>query len=278
MRFPFSPSPRRKNKLLTICIGTICDNGKACVVAADREITVPALNLEFEHADKKIEDIVDGCVVMSSGDALLAAQVVERTRLALGGGEPRVLNVAEKLRDTYISAHLERAEHAFLTPRGWTLKEFKERGGAQIPAQTYLNIDNQLFNFGLNVVEFLVPGVDTTGAHIFRVFYSGVLGGDWLEWCDRLGYRAVGSGSSHASISLALEGQQRRLSVPETLYNVYSAKRNSEAAPGVGKATDMVILTTGNVSTVSDDRLKKLDEIREKHLKEKPGPTELEGI
>jgi hypothetical protein len=264
---------------LTICIGTICDNGKACIVAADREITVPGINLEFEHADKKIEDVVDGCVVMSSVDALLAAQIIEPTRNSLGsGGGHRVVKVAEKLRDTFIAVHLERAEHVFLTPRGWTLKEFKDHGATQIPAQTYLNIDNQFFGFGLGAVDFLVAGIDPTGAHIFHVFYNGVAGGDWLEWCDRLGYGTIGSGSSHAAISLALEGQQRRLSIPETLYNVYSAKRNSESAPGVGKATDMLILTAGKSEPVKQDRLDKLNAVRDKHLKEKPGQSELEAI
>lgn len=263
---------------MTICIGAICDDGKACVVAADREITVPAINLEFEHGDKKIEDVVSGCVVMSSGDALLASQIIERTRSTLGGSSHKVEKVAERLRDVHMAVHLERAEHVILHPRGFTLKEFKEHGGTQVPAQAYLNIDQLLFNFGLGAVEFLVVGLDSTGAHIFRIHYDGVAGGDWMEWCDRLGYRAIGSGSSHASISLALEGQHRKLSVAETLYNIYSAKRNSEVAPGVGKATDVVILTAGKVDPVSDDRIKKLADVREKHLKDKPGNAELEGI
>jgi len=165
-----------------------------------------------------------------------------------------------------------------LHPRGFTLKEFKERGGTQVPAQAYLNIDQLLFNFGIGVAEFLVAGLDSTGAHIFRVHYSGMAGGDWLEWCDRLGYRAIGSGSSHASISLALEGQHRKLSIAETLYNVYSAKRNSEVAPGVGKATDVVLLAAGKLDPVNAERLEKLDEIREKYLKGKPKQTELEAI
>lgn len=264
---------------MTICIGTLCEDGHACVVAADRQITVGGINLEFEHADKKIEDIIDGCVVMSSGEALLASQVIEATRAALGSGNHSVLAVAEKLRDMYMAAHLKRATNVILVPRGWTLEDYKERGAAHIPAQTYLNIDNQFFNFGLNAVEFLIAGVDSGGkGHLFRVFYSGIAGGDWLNHCDRLGYCTIGSGSSHASISLALEGQHRRLSVPETLYNIYSAKRNSEIAPGVGKATDMLVITQAKVEVVTEARLKKLESIREKHLKEKPSQKELESI
>lgn len=263
---------------MTICIASICDGGKACVVAADREITVNSLNLEFEHGDKKIDEIMPGCVVMSAGDALLAARVVEEAQANLGGAAHTIQNVAERIRNVYMAVHLERAEHVILHPRGLTFKEFKERGGVQIPAQTYLSIDNLLFNFGLNAVEFLIAGVDGTGAHIFRVFYSGLAGGDWLEFCDRLGYRATGSGSSHASISLALEGQHRTLSVASTLYNVYTAKRNSEVAPGVGDDTDMAILTSGKTEEISEGRLKKLAAVRDKHLKERPKPDELDGI
>jgi hypothetical protein len=39
------------------------------------------------------------------------------------------------------------------------------------------------------------------------------------------------------------------------LYSVYCAKRNSEVAPGVGKAVD-VVLTSNKAEAVSEDRIK----------------------
>jgi hypothetical protein len=49
-------------------------------------------------------------------------------------------------------------------------------------------------------------------------------------------------------------------------------------APGVGKATDIVVLNAKKLEPVSEERIKKLDEVRAKYLKGKPGQTELEVI
>ena len=264
---------------MTVCIAALCNEGKACIVGADREITVPALSLEFEHQEKKIETLNKGCVVMSSGDALLAAEVVEKTRAKLAAlANPMVQQVAEALRSTYMPLHLERAEQVILHPRGLNLREFKERGAQQLPPQAYLNIDQLLFNFGIGVVEFHVAGVDGTGGHIFRVHYSGVAGGSWLEWCDKLGYRAIGTGGPHATIFLSMEGQHRGQGVAETLYNVYCAKRTAEVAPGVGAATDLATIIPEKIEFVNEQRLGKLAALREKHQQQKVTREEVEGI
>jgi hypothetical protein len=123
-----------------------------------------------------------------------------------------------------------------------------------------------MFSFGAvgksPYADFLIAGVDSTGGHIFRVFYAGVGGGDWLEWCDRLGYRAIGGGWSHATVSLALEKQHRGLSVAETAFNAYCAKRNAEIAPGVGRQTDLSIIENGKLAKLGDEQLEGLEALR----------------
>ena len=37
---------------MTICIGTICDNGKKAIVVTDRMVTSSGLSVEFEHETK----------------------------------------------------------------------------------------------------------------------------------------------------------------------------------------------------------------------------------
>jgi adenine-specific DNA glycosylase len=44
-------------------------------------------------------------------------------------------------------------------------------------------------------------------------------------------------------VSLSLRRQTRELTIPETIFNVYEAKRASEVAPGVGTATDIAVLS-----------------------------------
>jgi 20S proteasome alpha/beta subunit len=248
---------------LTICIAALCDKGKNCVVGADREITVASHTLEFDH-EKKIEALTDSCVIMAAGDSLFAAEIIEKTRQKVVAQSDKTIRViAEDLRDIYKKLHLERAESVILHPRGLTLQEFLQYGAQRLPLQSYMSIDQQLFNFGLNVVEFLVAGTDSSGAHIYRVHYTGVGGGNWLEWCDRLGFRAIGTGALHAAILLSLGAQNREENTEKTIYNVYSAKKSAEVAPGVGPATDLAVISSSGIKFVTADTIKKLSDIRE---------------
>ena len=142
-----------------------------------------------------------------------------------------------------------------------------------------MNIDNQFWTFGIGVVEFLIAGVDATGAHIFRVHYSGIVGGSWLEWCNRLGFRAIGSGAMHSAILLSLDEQNRNVNIDHTIYNVYSAKRSAEVAPGVGPATDIAVITSSEVKFIKPEILKKLAGIREDIIKNKRvSPDTVKGL
>ena len=248
---------------MTVGLGALCDNGTSCVVAADREMTVMALSLEYEHGDSKIEPLSPTCVIISAGDALLAAEIlgsIDQARLA----SDSIRAAAEAVRDAYVAAHLSRAESVVLRPRGLTWEDFRHRAH-EIPLQSYLGIDQLLFNFGIGAAEFLVAGTDPSGAHLFRVHYNGVAGGSWLEWCTKLGYRTIGSGSPHASVFLALEQQHRRLSTAETLFNVYCAKKSAELAPGVGKATDLAIIHRGRIEQVPEGLLADYERLRQEN-------------
>jgi len=256
---------------MTICIAAICDNGKTCVISADKEITLPGAALEFEHKESKIDVLSKTCAVMSSGDALLAAEVIGKTRSTLPQGKDHsILSIAEKLRDTFIAIHLERAESVFLIPRGLTFKEFREKGAQQLPLPVFQEIQNQLFNYGINVVDFLIVGVDNSGSHIFRVHYNGVAGGSWLEWCEKIGHREIGSGALHSSIYLSLESQYSGTNLSDTIYNVYSAKKIAELSPGVGPATDMAIITNQGIKFFDQTIFDTLMNIRNEAKKIKP--------
>jgi hypothetical protein len=252
---------------MTICIAALCDDGKNCIVGADREITATSLSLEFDH-EKKIEVLTGPCVVMASGDSLLAVEVIEKTQdKILPLADKTVRNIAETLKNVYMATHLERAESVILRPRGLTLIEYQQNGAQRLPLQIYLNIDQQFWTFGLAVVEFLVAGVDATGAHIFRIHYDGIAGGSWLEWCDRLGFRAIGSGAMHSSILLSLEEHTRQATIDQAIYNVYAAKKSAEVAPGVGPSTDVAVVTLSGVTFLTKDTFEKLNSVRTDALK-----------
>lgn len=264
---------------MTICIAAICDKGNACVISADREITLPSAALEYEHNERKIDVLSKTCVVMSSGDALYAAEVISKTHASISHGKDiTILSIAEKLRDVFIATHQNRAEAVFLIPKGWTLKEFKEKGHQQMQQPSYQEIQNQLFSFGIGLVDFLVAGVDNTGSHIFRVHYNGVAGGSWLEWCDKLGHREIGAGFLHSAIHLSVAGQFSGTGLTESVFNVYSAKKIAELAPGVGKATDLAIITSQGTKFFDKPVLDVIDGIRDGIKNIKPNLSTLEPL
>jgi len=265
---------------MTVCIAALCDGGQSCVVASDREITVGfPMNIGFEHHERKIDEVTAKSVILSSGNALVAAEVIKRASLAINAaGIADILQCGSTLRDTYMTLHMERAEQVFLRPRGLTLQEFKDIGAQKIPPVIYQAIDGQFWNFCLNT-DFILAGVDASGGHIGWVHYQGVNGGGWLEWFDKHGFQAIGSGGAHAAILLCLNGQHKNLSIAHTVYNVLSAKTSAEVAPGVGPATDMAIITKDGIEYISDSDIEKLKNIRrETYAKLATIPKELEDM
>ena len=121
---------------MTICIAALCEQGKNCVVGADREITATSLSLEFDH-EKKIELLTNACVVMASGDSLLASEVIEKTRpLITVQSDNTIHHIAETLKSVYARIHLERAESVILHPRGLRYKNSSRTGRNVYPCKS----------------------------------------------------------------------------------------------------------------------------------------------
>jgi hypothetical protein len=65
---------------LTICIASVCNNGSALVLAADRAVTSPSLSIEFEHPGKKMTCLSDSCVALTAGDALAHTELFDMVK------------------------------------------------------------------------------------------------------------------------------------------------------------------------------------------------------
>jgi hypothetical protein len=82
-------------------------------------------------------------------------------------------------------------------------------------------------------VETIFTGVDESGAHTYQISENVDM------CCDPVGFAAIGSGGRHAESQFMLARHSRNATLDETLFLLYSAKKQSEVAPGVGEATDM---------------------------------------
>jgi len=251
---------------MTVCIGAICRNGKAIVVAADRMYTSgPPLNLEFETDEGKIEKIGRSCVALTAGSAAYAKEVISLGLQHLGTPTPPVPEISKvvvALKEAYISVRASKVNETIIMPTlGQDFHNFQAKGGT-LPA--YLQVQptiyqqvivmSQQFNLGLDI---LLAGIDNLGAYIAQITHPGT-----SYVLDKLGYGAVGIGAIHAISKLNIGGQTIQKELIPTLYAVYAAKKAAEVAPGVGNITDIgIIEQTKEFKMCSKEVLGELDHI-----------------
>lgn len=241
---------------MTICIAALCNKSKEVIVVSDRMITVDFPPIEFEHGIPKLEEICSTCVVLTSGDALAHADICRQVRENISGlVRPSIENITEATRKSYVQQRQKRATERFLQPRGWTMSDFYGKNMSHLPTELALTIDNQIasFNFGLSMI---VAGADPQQAHIYGIRHPGQ-----VDCYDALGYHAIGIGAMHASSSLIANGYTPDIDTKWAVYWVYEAKRSAECAPGVGRQTDMSIITGTKYISLTEDQMARLEAI-----------------
>ena len=242
---------------MTICIAATAANKSAVIVASDRMLSAHFLSLEFDHPDSKIEQLGKSCVGLSCGDALPAGELFASAySVANQLQNPQVIHIAESIKDTYSVLRTKRIEERIFKPRGITIDDFYQKGLIrQFPPEVAMQLDDmvQRAEFG---VELIIAGTDGSGAHIVGVSDPGK-----TESYDRIGYHAIGSGMSHAILTLVSAEQYWEKSINETVFNVFHAKRQAESAPGVGRTIEMRIVTGQGVRSISEDEIQKLNNI-----------------
>jgi hypothetical protein len=217
-------------------------------------LSAPFLTLEFDHPDAKIDQISDSCVALTSGDALAAQEVLQDGAGFAGQLQnPFIKNFADQLRQKFVEARRRLANEQVLELRGMTFEDFYMAGAiTRLPPDLGMVIDHAIQVLRLEV-SIILAGVDQTGSHIFAIEDPGT-----TACFDRLGYHAIGSGHRHALLTLVSQSQYRTTDINRTVFNVYAAKRAAEAAPGVGQATEMRVITRKGVRAIDHGTLAKL--------------------
>jgi hypothetical protein len=85
--------------------------------------------------------------------------------------------------------------------------------------------------------EAIIAGVDATGPHVYHVDDPG------QSTChDNAGFFAIGIGWRHFETVFMAQRYAPTRDFYDALLLTFSAKRQAEMAPGVGRATDMIIM------------------------------------
>jgi len=247
---------------MTVCIGAICERGRAVIVATDRMWTSHDLSIQYEYPEPKIEELSSKCVAAIAGSVVLPTEAIERVKEKVQReGIQNISDIAYALKDEYSKERIKRVNDEIFAPRGITIYDFY-RGGLQQRLDSGLvqMLDSEVIRYAFDLV-ILVGGIDVRGGHLYVIFPPGR-----IEPFDRVGYAAIGTGQPHAFYTFILESYTPSLPLEEALYLVYKAKKVAERAPGVGMYTDMVVITEKGIRFLTDELMDKLQKTYEREM------------
>lgn len=241
---------------MTICIAAIGKNAKDeefIVFATDHMVTIGDLG-QFEKSIAKYKVLNTNTVALLSGNPLIFDDLIKD---CAGHCE------FEKTREL-IHTKMCAIKDAMLNKEVFEIFKIdfnyiKELLKAPIPNIFVQNLLDTINNFRLNTFILLI-GYKNNLAQITEISEIGL-----LDYRD-IDFGAVGSGTVQAINTLYFQRQSKTDPLPITLYNVYKAKRNAEVSVGVGKETDVIVLTQKGTTPITSEQLKKLSEIYESEL------------
>lgn len=225
---------------VTVCIAAICNNASSVVCASDRMIT--SEDVQFEPALLKILQVTTSISLLTAGDSAVHAQAYQALKNDV---DPRVAaNPTEWLKVEEVanlySSHLHsvaraKAEHTCLSPLGLNIDTFLSRQRSLLP-EFVERLTDDLINHPRPSAQAIVTGIDDSGPHIYTADYAG------NKCWDLIGFASIGAGARHTQSQFMFARHVPQREAVETIPLLYSAKKRSEVAPGVGIVTDMCVI------------------------------------
>lgn len=224
-------------KKVTVCIAAISDG--MIIAASDRMLSAGLV--EFEPPINKIQVITRSCFALIAGDTSVQGEALSIVRKEIDAklqANPNdwieVGTVAQLWANALATIQRNRINATCLSPLGLSLDDIVN--GTAIKSNLTDAAISAALAYRLPQTETLIVGLDERGPHIYS------LGNAHISCLDFSGFSAVGTGGYHASSYLMFNRQNPGMNASRTLYQVYAAKRHAEVAPGVGAATDMIVI------------------------------------
>jgi hypothetical protein len=219
---------------MTVCIAASCEHGRAIVLAADRLVTG---GLQVEGPIPKVAMFAPrGAVALAGNES--TARAIASLGAARLDGEWNSLAAREAFRSAYADFKEARVEQTILRPHlGVGFPAYRDLIASAPFSQILTMVHAQVAGHSFDV-DLLVAVLDAAGSDVFAVTNPGIV----IE-LGAVSSFTSGNGGPLATASLAWSQHGPHRSLAETVYNVAYAKRNSEIAAGVGRMTDILVVS-----------------------------------
>lgn len=251
---------------MTICIAAIAKekNKEYVVFSTDHMVTT---NMgQFEHSILKYSCLNNNTVAMLAGQALFFDDLV-RSCNECNNYEL----IKKQILDNFRIKRKQIIENEIFNVFGINQDFFKESLQKEIPNPFINNILQQVADFNMKTQILLVGFIDSV-AQITNIEESGT-----VEYRS-MNFHCIGSGYIQAANTLLFQKHSKTNLLIPTIYSVYKAKKNAEVSEGVGKETELLVLSENGVKKLSNDDMCRLDKIYNEELEYGKNHKDLSNI
>jgi 20S proteasome alpha/beta subunit len=226
---------------MTTCVATVCDDGNAIVLVADKMIGMGYVESELEIT--KMRQIHPDWWVLFAGDDISPVfDIVDYAKIGLDQKKPMsVSDAQEAIRVAFARKRMEEAEALYLTPIGWDISRFNAEGNDKLPH--FSELQAKINDYSLSI-ELLIAGFDNAKGHLFTLYGYGEKRGI-PQRADIPGFESIGSGSTAAAFMMYYRDLGPKTGVREAVYYSLEGKYFGEQASGVGGSTDLFVARPG---------------------------------
>lgn len=232
------------------------DWGKAIITVSDRMIT--AGDVQYEPLQRKTAHITPHILAMIAGDYSTHSQALIEIHTQIKGDRSRTpYQVALMYGRALQGVKLKEAEDIILAPLGLNADTFLAQQ-KEMAAASVVDLNAQLQGYSGQDVEAIVAGFDPVmGAfHVYQIDTRGT-----VRCLDDVGFAAIGIGAWHAKSRLMQVGYTNNWNISAALSSLFAAKKAAEIAPGVGKSTDIHLITRGTILPIWEPVAAKIEEL-----------------
>ena len=262
---------------MTVCIAAIAEKN-TLIGVSDRMLTAGNGDIEFEPEQGKFWALSSSIVALIAGDSTIQGELLKQTHKQVKDwifADPNtwvsVKDVASLYCQKFRELRREQAEAVVLCPLGLDIQSFLSYQST-MERELVNQIANRLIEWEFpEALETIFIGMDTDGPvgingeklvypQMYVTYY------DKLSCLNTVGFAAIGIGKAHADSQFTFTGHWPMKPFDETLLLAYAAKKRAEAAPGVGKSTDILVVGPhlGRTVKILDNHLEELDKIYRK--------------
>lgn len=252
---------------MTICIAAIAKERNKEYIVFTTDHMVTTMTGQFEHSIKKHRELNKSTVAMLSGQVLLFNDLTK-----LDGNETEFNEIKDKIHENFKKKRNEIIKSEIFNIYGIDEQFFREALSKQVPNPIIQKILTQVSEFNLKT-NILLIGFDGDEARIADISDFHVV--DFTS----LNFHSIGSGTIQSDNTLLFQKHGKHESLIYTIYNVYKAKRNAEVMNGVGKETELLVLSKNSgCRYVNSDQLTVLNEVYEEEFNYYKNHKELKNL